>query len=144
MSVLIAINKKWEGQAGQQKSLKTLTIKNTKVYVEIADTSDKKSKGLSARKSLDKGSGMLFIFAKDTAPAFWMKDMLFPIDIVWINDDKIIQIDKSVPNPIPGTIDSQLPLYRPSLPINYVLEVNAGFSDKNGFEVGDPIDLSSI
>ena len=139
---LIITNQK--AKKGTIAERKIANIKGVKIYVEIADTADKKAKGLSGRKSLDKSSGMLFIFPKDTEPAFWMKDMFFPIDIIWINDDKITQIDKNVPNPISGAIDSQLPLYRPSLPIDYVLEVNAGFSDKNNLGIGDYVDLSSI
>lgn len=139
--LIITNQKAKEGNIAERK---IVNVKGVEISVEIADTADKKAKGLSGRKSLDKGSGMLFIFPKDTEPAFWMKDMFFPIDIIWINDDKITQIDKNVTNPTSGTDDSQLPLYRPSLPIDYVLEVNAGFSDKNNFEVGDPIDLSSI
>lgn len=141
--VLVVLNNKW-GRAAQQKNLKTVGIRDTKIYVEVADTADKKSKGLSTRRNLDKTSGMLFIFPKETEPTFWMKDMLFPIDIIWIQDGKISQIDKKVPNPPVGTADSQLLLYRPAAPIDYVLEVNSGFSDKNGLEVGDVVDLSSI
>jgi uncharacterized membrane protein (UPF0127 family) len=130
-----------KGPVGQREEIK---IKGTKIYIELADTPLEKTKGLSGRNSLGKSEGMLFIFAQNTQPSFWMKDMNFGIDIIWIDDGKIIQIDKNVPNPSFGTPDSQLPRYTPKEPIDYVLEVNAGFSDKNNFEVGDPVDLSSL
>lgn len=138
---VIALNQKLKSRPAEQK---TLRIQGVKISVEVASNSAEKSKGLSGRKTLGKNEGMLFVFAKDTQPSFWMKDMNFSIDIIWINDGKIVQIDKNVPNPPPGTADSQLPLFSPNETIDYVLEVNAGFSEKNIFQVGDPVDLSSI
>ena len=70
--------------------------------------------------------------------------MLISIDIIWINDGTVAKIDKNIEPPAPGTVDSQLKLYRPDTPIDYVLEVNAGFSDKNSIGIGDSVDLSAI
>ena len=77
-------------------------------------------------------------------PPFWMKDMKFAIDIIWINDSEIVQIDKNVQPPAPNTVDEDLLLYIPSQPIDYVLEVNANFTEENNIKVGDSIDLSSL
>ena len=63
--------------------------------------------------------------------------MLIPLDIIWIGNGKIVKIDENVPAPVAGTSDSKLLNYSPGSPIDYVLEVNAGFSDKNNFKVGD-------
>lgn len=126
----------------KMKPQPVVTINDIKIPVEIADTQPKWENGLSNRSSLDANSGMLFVFAKkDIKTPFWMKDMRFSIDIIWINDDKIIQIDKGLPFPEPGTSDTQLKTYIPSTLIDYVLEVNAGFSDKKGIKVGDTIKL---
>lgn len=127
-------------------STKEITVGNTKVTVEIAKTGEERQKGLSGRTTLDANSGMLFVFAQKKAfPSFWMKDMLFPLDIIWIADGKITKIDKNVPIPSPAANQlSTLALYNPDKPIDYVLEVNAGFSDKNKLQVGDSVDLSSI
>jgi len=115
------------------------------VKVTLADTPDKRTKGLSGTTLLAEDNGMLFVFeSKDTFPSFWMKDMLIPIDIIWINDGKIAKIDKNIPSPVAGTPDSSLKLYRPDKPIDYVLEVNAGFSDKNDLKVGDSAEGNSI
>ena len=119
---------------------KTIKIAEKSIKIELADTPEKRSRGLSGRSLLEENSGMFFTFdSKDTFPSFWMKDMAIPIDIIWINDDKIVKIDKNVPVPIAGAKDSDLKLYRPDKPIDYVLEVNAGFADKNSITVGQSL-----
>lgn len=124
---------------------KSITVGDQKVIIQIADTSEKRSKGLSGTSSLKENEGMLFIFdSKGIKPLFWMKDMLIPLDIIWIGDGKIVKIDKNVPNPKPGTTDSSLKTYSGGVPVDYVLEVNAGFSDKNNIKAGDGVDLSGI
>lgn len=124
---------------------KEISIGSTKIQVEIANSGNLRQKGLGGRKLLAENSGMLFVFdQKDIFPGFWMKDMLISIDIIWINDGTVAKIDKNIEPPAPGTVDSQLKLYRPDTPIDYVLEVRAGFSDKNSIGIGDSVDLSAI
>jgi uncharacterized membrane protein (UPF0127 family) len=123
-------------------SQKTIKIGEKSLEVEIADTADKRSKGLSDRQQLDKDSGMLFIFdTQNVTPAFWMKGMLFPLDIIWINDGRVVRIDKNIPAPSPGTPDSKLKTYTAGQPVDYVLEVTAGFSDQNNLKIGDGADI---
>lgn len=119
-----------------------IKIGDLAIQVEVADSGEKKAKGLSGRKSLGENEGMLFVF-KNSYPSFWMKEMLIPIDILWISDGKVVKIHKDV-QPEPGKTTSELTLYRPDQPIDYVLEVNAGFSDKNAVKSGDFVDLSGI
>lgn len=108
------------------------------IPVEVAKTEMQRKRGLSNKESLPEGQGVLFVFAqKDIRPPFWMKDMNFAIDIIWIDDDKIVEIDKNIQPPAKDTPDSELTLYTPNQPIDYVLEVNAGFSEENNIEVGD-------
>ncbi len=122
---------------------KQVKIGKTEITVEIANTEEKRRQGLSGRTGLPENTGMLFVFDKKKIfPSFWMKDMIFSIDIIWISDGKAVKIDKNVPTPAPGTADSQLSLYYPDKPIDYVLEVPAGFSDNNSIQVGDTIILS--
>ena len=74
-----------------------------------------------------------------------MKGMLIPIDIIWINDGKVSLINENVPQPAtPDVPESNLPSYSPKDPIDYVLEVMAGFSKENKIKVGDAVDLSGI
>lgn len=114
------------------------------VDLEIVDTPQEKAKGLSGKPSISGDEGMLFIFNNKSYPSFWMKDMNFAIDIIWISDDTIVQIDENVPHPSYDQNDKELPLYRPPIAINYVLEVSAGFSKNNGIKVGDRIDLTNL
>lgn len=120
-------------------------ISGHEIKVIVADSENERKKGLSVKSSLSENEGMLFIFdKKDVTPSFWMKDVRFSIDIIWINDGKIVQIDKNVQPPSLSIKDSDLPVYKPKEPIDYVLEVNAGFSDKNNIKAGDAVDLSNI
>ncbi len=115
-------------------------IGQTEISVEIADTASKRQKGLSERESLAAGEGMLFVFGQeDIQPPFWMKKMKFAIDIIWIDNNKIVQIDKNVPAPEPDTPNGELKLYLPSQPIDYVLEVKAGFVDEKNIKIGDSV-----
>jgi len=116
-----------------------LDINNNKVCIEIVDTPEKMSKGLSERNYLEENQGMLFVFGSKSIPRFWMKDMKFPIDIVWIDDNEIADISKNVPAPDENTPLNQLPHYSPSKPVNYVLEVNAGFADKHNVEIDNKV-----
>jgi len=125
-------------------SKKEIVVSGRTLQVEIADNQEKRTNGLSKRNILGPNEGMLFIFeSKDIYPSFWMKDMTFPIDIIWINDDKITDINRVVD--IQANVpDSKLKLYSPAKPVDYVLEVNAGFCTKYGIKVGDSVDLSQI
>lgn len=124
---------------------KTISLGNTKVNAEIAKTEEVRRQGLSGRRTLGESSGMLFVFDRiPLVQSFWMKDMLIPLDIIWIQNSEVVQIDKNVQPPKKGTPDSALPLIVPKKPIDYVLEVNAGFTDKNGIVEGTPVDLSGI
>ncbi len=124
---------------------KTLTIGSKTISIEIAKTAESRTKGLSGRSALTENNGMLFVFDRqDILPTFWMKDMLIPIDIIWINDEKVAKIDKDVKAPDKNTPDNKLPTYAPNTPIDYVLEVPAGFSDKNNIKIGDSVDLPGI
>ncbi|KKS80149.1 MAG: hypothetical protein UV56_C0026G0006 [Candidatus Woesebacteria bacterium GW2011_GWC1_43_10b] len=123
-------------QTSKNNQGKELTIGNVKIQIEVARTPEEKNQGLSGRQSLAEGSGMLFIFEENSRPNFWMKDMRFAIDIIWINDGKVVQIDRAIPPPELGTKDGDLELYRSNQPIDLVLEVPSGFSDKNQIEVG--------
>lgn len=117
---------------------KTIKIDTTEIQVEIAKTNDEKAKGLSNRTSLDEKSGMVFVFNQNSTATFWMKDTKIPLDFIWVNDDKIVGIEKNVPIQ-PGVDDSQLKRYQSPSVIDYVIEVNAGFSDKYNIKVGQSL-----
>ena len=121
----------------------TVAVSDQVINVELANSNTKISKGLSGRNSLEEGNGMLFVFDKnDTKPSFWMKGMKFSIDIIWIKDEIIVKIDKNVPPADKNTPDNEIPRYNPEGYIDYVLEVNAGFSDKYNIKENDRIEIN--
>lgn len=101
------------------------------IQVEISDTQDKMELGLSNRSSLDSDSGMLFIFPNLGSYSFWMKDMYFPLDIVWINTLKEVTGIASNVSP-----DSFPEVFNSPGEIQFVLELNAGEADKFGIATG--------
>lgn len=111
-----------------------LEIGNINVHVDIADTPALRERGLSGRASLADNEGMFFIFERPDRYAFWMNEMNFPIDIIWIGEDwKVADItDTATPESFPQT-------FAPKVPARYVLEVQAGFAARNGIKMGDPI-----
>lgn len=124
---------------------KEMTVGSKRIQVEIANTEALREKGLGGRSVLATNNGMLFVFdSKPLAPTFWMKDMLIPLDIIWIGGGKIVKIDKNIPAPVSGTKDSDLQTFSPEKPIDYVLEVKGGFSDTNNIKVGDSITLPAL
>jgi len=111
-------------------------IHRTTISVEVATTSAAIQKGLSGRPSLDPEKGMLFIFTTPGRYNFWMPDMHFPIDILWIQDEVVRGIEAHVSN----IFDPENPrFYTPPIPIQYVLEVNAGFTEAHKIRVGDSV-----
>ena len=113
-----------------------VTVGNVTVYAEAADTFAEREMGLMNRTYLNEDAGMLFIFQTQQQQGFWMKNMRFPLDVVFITADKhVLEIYASVP---PCTSDP-CALYTSSAPIQYALEVNAGFAARNGIASGDPV-----
>ncbi len=106
--------------------------------VEISDTALKRAKGLSGRKILKEDNGMLFVFTKPGKYSFWMAGMNFPLDIIWINGNKIVDISKNVQS----LKNIGLPaIVSPSMEINKVLELSAGAVEKFGIKINDEIKI---
>ncbi len=114
-------------------------IGETTFTVEVAEKLEARTRGLSGRTSLPPGEGMLFIFEDTRIHTFWMKDMMFPLDLVWIGEQCTVEnITPNVPPPAPEQADSDLPRFRSPQPVRYVLEINAGEAAAN-IQVGDPV-----
>ncbi len=119
-----------------------LEVNGAVLTVEIADTPSKRNKGLGNRESLALDQGMLFIFDRLDKYNFWMKGLKFPLDFVWIKDDKVVDILQNIPAPVKNQTDKDLPIYTSKELINKVLEVNAGVVQKLGIKTGDNIKIS--
>ncbi len=115
----------------------TIKVGDVFINVELAVTPHEHAQGLSGRTSLPENQGMLFMFDKPGQYSFWMKDMNFPIDIIWIDENyRIADITKNLsPDTFPQS-------FQPSKPAQYVLEVTAGFADRNNINIGDAVDFS--
>mgnify|MGYP001617426499 FL=1 len=118
-----------------------MRIGRIEIPVEVVKTSAEIQKGLSGRKYLDLESGLLFIFAKPDLYRFWMPDMHFPIDIIWINDKKVVGIEENVSNEFNPAHPK---FYTPPQPVQHVLEVNAQFAKNKKIRIGDPVIFNYI
>ena len=127
-------------QQVQQKILKPgeLCFENGKcISIEYAITPEERSTGLMYRNSLGKNAGMLFVFEQDKMPNFWMKNVKFPLDFVWIDGEKrIVDFTENVP-----VCTDYCPGYSPKSNILYVLEVNKGFVAENMLKTGQKADF---
>lgn len=117
-------------------------IGNQKVKIEVAKTPDAMEKGLSKRNSLPKDRGMLFIFKEKGKYEFWMRDMRFPLDIVYISDTTVVDVLENVPHKINDS--PNLIKYAPKEAANYVLEVNAGRAKELGIKEGTTITFKGL
>ena len=106
------------------------------VQAEVADSPIKRQRGLMFHRPLGDNEGMLFVFEREDLHAFWMKNMHFPLDIIWINSNKrVVDIKTNLApcrlGPCPNII--------PRATAKYVLEVRSGFVIRNNIKVGDQV-----
>ena len=85
------------------------------MQAEIADDDAERALGLGGRDSLARDAGMYFVLTTD-APRIWMKGMRFPLDLVWIDDDRVVDVTARVPDEPAGTPETELPIYSPRSP----------------------------
>ena len=114
-------------------------IGNKTFDVELALTADQQALGLGERDSLTDNSGMLFVFKPARTTTFWMKDMRFNLDMVWIRDGKVVDITRDAPAPDPQAVPADLPIYSTDQAVDYVLEIKAGSSDE--LKIGDHVEI---
>ena len=123
-------------------SRKTVDLKGNKIQLEVSDSETEHQKGLSSRDNLAKDRGMLFTFAKPDLYSFWMKEMRFPIDIIFINNDKIVTIHHNVPAFMDTNKTPNLTIYAPKSPTDKVIEINAGLAKEFNIKEGDTIKIN--
>lgn len=117
-------------------NLKKLHVKNQNIVIEIAKTSQEKSKGLCCRDALEQNAGMLFVYEEPGDYRYWMKDTRIALDMYWIDSEKrIVHIEHSVrPETYPKEFGSPMPA-------QYILETNAGYAKKHNIKVGEQVDF---
>ena len=114
------------------------TSTGEEIPVEVADTLKKRSLGLGKRTSLKKGWGMLFVFEKRKPHRFWMKDMQFPLDIIWLDNHRIVHI---IHNAKPVNSKDEPEVMTSLVPVNFVLEIAAGRAAKLRLKTGQRMKL---
>lgn len=107
------------------------------LLVDIADTEAARNRGLMYRPSLADGHGMLFLFPDAAPRRFWMKNVLFPIDIIFIDADWRV---RTVHASVPPCRTPPCAVYSSSVPARYVLETVAGWCDTYGVKPGDRVE----
>ncbi len=112
-------------------------IRDHVFLVDVAVTPEDKERGLAYRDFLASDRGMLFIYDHKGQYDFWMKGMRFPLDFVWLDDKRVVDITANVPVAANGT----LPAYHPKVPVNQVLEVPAGTIENIGITIGDTLEV---
>lgn len=115
---------------------RVIIVGHSAIKVQIADSIQERTQGLSGTERLDDGHGLFFIFDTEDRHGIWMKDMNYSIDIIWFDRfGQIIHIEENV------SPDTYPKVFRPESAALYVLEVNAGFVDQENLMMGDSIDL---
>ncbi len=110
--------------------------------VDLAVEPEERQQGLSGRAFMAHDEGMLFVFEEEQPLHFWMKEMLFPLDIIWIDAQcRLIDVADDIPPPLPGTGNEDIPRVQSPSPARYVLEVHAGEAARNGLKPGDPVEF---
>ncbi len=112
----------------------SVTVNGVKLVADVAATETQRTKGLAVKDHLNENESMLFVFPSESNQAFWMKDMKFPIDIIWMNANKtVVHVEHSL-DPCPAI--GYCKTYSPGANSLYVLETVAGFADRHGVTNG--------
>jgi len=119
---------------GDEFTLRIGKWSRTTFNIKVLVTEPVKIRGLSGKKSMPKGEGVLFLYDTMAVQSMWMIDMRFPLDIVWLDDwFKIVHITYNTP---PCVTARDCPSYSSTIPIKYAIEMNAGDASEYGFEIG--------
>jgi uncharacterized membrane protein (UPF0127 family) len=130
----------WRFQLPWKTQTTKITVGYQELTVEIADTPLLRTRGLSYREALAPGTGMLFVFSEPLPLSFWMYEMRFCLDIIWIENGQIVGAAESV-CPVADRHSTDTPAYSSPSAVSYVLEVPAGWMDEHGFDVGTPVKI---
>ncbi|MDQ3851471.1 MAG: DUF192 domain-containing protein [Thermoproteota archaeon] len=117
----------------------SVAVNGLVLVADIAATDEQRTKGLSVKDSLDENEAMLFVFEDEAEHTFWMKNMKFPIDIIWIDTDKtVVHIEHNLQ---PCSSELFCPTYKPNDDSLYVLETIAGFAERHDVVKGTMVEF---
>ncbi|MBP7768760.1 DUF192 domain-containing protein [Candidatus Woesebacteria bacterium] len=132
------------GQSGRQipfqdhQQIRATLPSGKMVSLEVVTSAESITQGLSGRRELG-SDGMLFLFANKRMPTFWMKEMQFPLDLIWLDGEVVLEVTENVPAPDPAQPLRELPVYQPAVEVDGVLEVPAGGSTAWGLTKGSVV-----
>lgn len=141
--VLVTVIMRWDkllSDSGGYGDANRLRVGGKEIVVEFAGEPEERRQGLSGRDNLCGECGMLFTYPSSQRRMYWMKEMNFDLDMVFIDNGKVVETHEDVPAPVEGQ-DGREIIVVTDLPAEWVLEVNSGWVERNGIEVGDMIDL---
>lgn len=115
--------------------IRRIIISGNEYNVFIADTPELRSRGLSEKTGLPTGFGMEFVFETPGSYGFWMKDMKFPLDIIWVRDSLIVDVWENAQPPT----GAYIPSYSPKGDADRVYEFGAGFVKERELMIGDQV-----
>jgi uncharacterized membrane protein (UPF0127 family) len=116
-----------------------VTLNGLVLVADIAATDEQRTNGLSVKDRLDENEAMLFVFDYEAQHTFWMKNMKFPIDIIWIDSDKtVVYIEHNVE---PCSSDIFCPVFSPDHDSLYVLETFGGFAERHDIVKGTIVEF---
>jgi hypothetical protein len=126
------------GQVGKDRFIKVFFPDAFSVTAELAVTAEARARGLMFREKIEEDQAMLFLFEDEDIHSFWMKNMRFPIDILWLDKEKtIVHLEVSVP----PCLREPCPSYAPATPAAYVLELRSGFAERHGLRESDRLEF---
>lgn len=120
-------------------STTSITLGDEVFALEVADSSATRERGLSGRIGLAPNTGMIFVFENLGRYSFWMKDMIFPIDMIWLRDDWCIVHIVADADP-----ESYPTIFAPPVPALYIVEIGAGEAARLGLKNGSCIDAPEL
>ncbi len=115
--------------------IKSVVIGGQTISVELAITKEEQVQGLANREAIPENHGMLFVYPNYQMSGFWMKGMQFPLDIIWIKDERIVGWVSAQP----VSASEELEIYYPPEPVDKVLELNFSLVEKNNWQIGEKV-----
>jgi len=125
--------------AAPSHSEKNVCIGDACVKAVVVSSEKERAEGLMFKQSLAWNEGMLFVFEQEDVYGFWMKNMKFPLDLIWIGTNKKIADITRHASPCEK---DPCPVFSPDQKVKYVLEVCAGFADKFKLRIGDAVEFT--
>lgn len=123
---------------GNTRTFATLPLGEKNYNVVLSQTTPQITLGLSYRRDIG-ADGMLFLLPARDTPMFWMFEMRFPLDFIWIDQNTVVSLNENVSIPQVGASQSEIPRVQPTQPVTAVLEVPAGFIQRESIKIGTPV-----